>query len=93
MMRSLFALALMSVVACGGDPADPHAAATCSGWVDNQGNAFTGTCEAACAMPPANTGTACDTAGGLNCPAFTFDEEINGCCIQNNGTIRFYECE
>lgn len=90
-MRYLLLLAAVtSLAACGDDP-DPHALGVCEGWVDNLGNEFTGMCEAACESPPASTGNSCDTVVQLNCAAFTF-EGIDGCCITEGTTIRFYEC-
>lgn len=85
-------LALFLLTACGGSDDDPHVVGACVGWSDNQGNPFTGMCEAACEGPPASTGMTCDTAGGLNCAAFEF-AGTEGCCIQDDTTIRFYECE
>jgi len=90
MRRLASCLLFLSLVACGSDP-DPHAPATCSGWTDNLGNPFTGQCEAACAMPPASTGNACDTTQQLNCAEFDY-EGIDGCCIQDGTTIKFFEC-
>ena len=87
----LLASALLAA-ACGGDDADPHGAATCEGWFDNLGNPFTGQCEAACASPPASTGELCDTVVKLGCAAFSFSD-IEGCCIEENDTIKFYECQ
>lgn len=79
------------LVACGED-ADPHVIGACTGWTDNLGNPFTGTCEAACKSPPSNTGKTCDTTVQLNCTAFDF-EDLEGCCIpENNTTIKFVEC-
>jgi hypothetical protein len=90
-MRFASLLAVLALAACGGDDADPHAPATCVGWVDNQGNPITGTCEAACAMPPASTGDSCDTVKQLNCAKFEFSGQ-DGCCLADGDTIKFYEC-
>lgn len=83
-------LVLLFLVACGSD-ADPHAPATCMGWTDNLGNPYTGTCEAACTKPPPSTGDTCDTDEQLNCGKFSFDD-LDGCCIESGGTIKFFEC-
>jgi hypothetical protein len=93
-MRLAFIACSMLVVlsACGGDDKDPHAAATCMGWVDNLGNPFTGTCEAACAKPPDTNGDSCDTTKKLGCAKFYFGD-TDGCCIEDSGTIKFYECQ
>jgi hypothetical protein len=85
-------LLLGLATSCGGDDADPHGITTCSGWVDNQGNPFAGSCEAACAAKPASTGEQCDTVAKLGCAAFTFSG-TDGCCIEENATIKFYECQ
>ena len=85
-------LALFLLTACGGSDEDPHAVGACVDWSDNQGNPFMGMCEAACESPPMSTGMTCDTVGGLNCGAFEFDG-TDGCCIQDDTTIRFYECQ
>ena len=78
-------------VACGSDP-DPHELGPCQGWVDNQGNPFTGQCESACRTPPASTGMTCDTVALLNCSAFMVDD-VRGCCVpEQSGPIRFVEC-
>jgi hypothetical protein len=90
-MRLASLLAVLALSACGGDDADPHAASTCVGWTDNQGNPITGACEAACMSPPASTGDACDTVKQLNCAKFEFSGE-DGCCIQDGDTIKFFEC-
>lgn len=84
-------LVLLFLVACGSDPADPHAPATCMGWTDNLGNPYAGTCEAACAKPPASTGDHCDTTKTLNCAKFDYDGQ-DGCCIEDSGTIKFFDC-
>lgn len=91
MRHTLIVLALGFAAACGGDDADPHGVTTCVGWVDNQGNPITGSCEAACTSPPASTGELCDTRVKLGCAKFTFSG-TDGCCIQETGTIKFYEC-
>lgn len=85
-------VSLLFLAACGGSDADPHAVGTCEGWTDNQGNPFTGMCEAACAKPPASTGNTCDTVARLNCGSFDF-EGSDGCCVPDGTTIRFYECQ
>ena len=91
-MRHTLLAVLLVAAACGGDDgADPHVVGTCSGWVDNQGNPFTGQCEAACMTRPASTGTSCDTVKELGCMSFTFSGTL-GCCLQDTTTIRFYEC-
>ena len=90
MRATIFALVLLA--GCGGSDTDPHTVGTCDGWTDNQGNPFTGMCEAACTKPPPSTGNACDTVKELNCNAFEF-EGTDGCCIQDDTTIRFYECQ
>jgi len=84
---------LLLWVACGSDP-DPHVLGTCQGWTDNQGNPFTGQCEAACTSPPQSTGMTCDTKVQLNCAAFNFTDEVRGCCIPDTtgSPIRFVEC-
>lgn len=87
----LVTLLLIALAACGGDDADPHAPATCMGWVDNLGNPITGTCEAACEMPPQSTGDTCDTMKQLNCAKFDFGGE-RGCCIPDGDVIKFFEC-
>jgi hypothetical protein len=92
MRTALLVLGLALVTACGGDDADPHAAATCTNWQDNLGNPFTGTCEAACASPPQVTGESCDTVVRAGCPSFSFSG-IEGCCITENSVIKFYECQ
>ena len=95
MNHALFASLLLLAVtsACGGDDADPHGITTCSGWTDNQGNAFTGQCEAACSSPPVSTGEQCDTVAMLGCASFTFSG-VDGCCVPDtaSNTIKFYEC-
>jgi hypothetical protein len=88
----LLGLTFFILTACGGDEPDPHVVGACEGWTDNQGNPFTGVCEAACEAPPSSTGMTCDTTAGLNCAAFTFSN-VDGCCIPDGTTIRFYECE
>jgi hypothetical protein len=94
-MRNLLVSAVLCLAACGGDDADPHVVGACTGWVDNQGTAFTGQCEAACMTPPASTGQSCDTTKQLNCMKFSFSG-VQGCCIEDGQgtgtTIRFYEC-
>ena len=90
-MRFASLVAVLALAACGGDDADPHAPATCTGWNDNAGNPFTGTCEAACAMPPMSTGDSCDTVKQLNCNRFEFSGQ-DGCCIQDGTTIKFFDC-
>lgn len=90
-MRPALLSILLALTACGSDPADPHVLGVCEGWVDNQGNEFSGMCEAACTRQPASTGETCDTVAGLNCAAFDFDG-IDGCCIVQGDTIRFVEC-
>lgn len=85
-------LVLVFLFACGGSDADPHTVGACAGWTDNQGNPYTGQCEAACKMPPASTGESCDTVKQLNCAEFSF-EGTAGCCIEDADTIRFYECQ
>ena len=90
-MRSAI-LSLLFLAACGGDDSDPHVVGACEGWTDNQGNAFTGTCEAACASPPASTGDVCDTVARLNCGSFSFGG-AEGCCVADDTVIRFYECQ
>jgi len=92
MRPALFVLALGVAAACGGDDADPHGITTCDGWVDNLGNPFVGQCEAACVSPPTSTGELCDTTAKLNCAQFTFSG-TDGCCVEENGTIKFYECQ
>ena len=84
---------LLLLVACGGDDGDPHAAATCVGWTDNNGSAYTGTCEAACMSPPTATGVRCDTKVQLNCIAFEFSG-TSGCCVPSaaDNQIKFVEC-
>ena len=87
----MFALA---AAACGGgDDADAHVVGACVGWTDNQGNAYTGMCEAACKMPPASTGKTCDTPAQLNCNAFS-SSGANGCCVPStvDNQIKFVEC-
>lgn len=91
MRHTLVVLVLLGAAACGGDDADPHTVTTCTGWTDNNGNPFTGSCEAACSSPPASTGKMCDTTARLGCAEFTFSGE-DGCCIQEGTTIKFYEC-
>lgn len=91
-MQRMRCLVLMLLVACGGSDADPHAIGPCEGWLDNLGNPFTGQCEAACRTQPASTGEACDTVRVLNCAKFTFDG-TDGCCVRDDDTIRFYECQ
>jgi hypothetical protein len=88
LLASLFVLA-----ACGGDDPDPHAVGACDGWLDNLGQPFTGMCEAACESPPVSTGESCDTVARLGCPSFAFGEDVEGCCIADGTTIRFYECQ
>jgi len=90
-MRSLL-LGLVILAACGGSDADPHVLGACEGWTDNQGNPFTGMCEAACTMPPPSTGRTCDTVARLNCGSFSFDD-TEGCCVPDATTIKFYECQ
>lgn len=81
---------LVFLLACGGDD-DPHVTGACQGWVDNQGNPFTGMCEAACAKPPVSTGRTCNVFVRDNCPSFEFSG-AEGCCIEDGAVIRFYEC-
>ena len=88
MLRGLLVLSLF---ACGSDP-DPHVVGECVGWTDNLGNPFTGQCEVACKMPPADTGETCDTVKQLNCRLLDFDGTL-GCCVPDSSTIRFYECQ
>jgi hypothetical protein len=88
----LMTFALLVFSACGGSGSDPHEVGTCEGWTDNQGNPFVGMCEAACQMPTATTGRTCDTLVRLNCAAFDFDG-VDGCCVADATTIRFYECQ
>jgi len=83
---------LLFVLAACGSEADPHVVGACDGWTDNQGNPFTGMCEAACRKPPMNTGKSCDTVVQLACVAFNFDSS-EGCCIADGTTIRFYDCQ
>jgi hypothetical protein len=90
-MRLILA-SLLLVAGCGGDDQDPHAVGACQGWTDNQGNPFTGTCEAACTKPPTATGRSCDTVKKLGCAAFTFSGN-DGCCLEEDTVIRFYECQ
>ena len=90
-MRFLL-VSLLILAGCGGDDPDPHAAATCEGWTDNQGAPFTGTCEAACAKPPANTGETCDTTAKLACVSFAFGGS-EGCCVADATAIKFFECQ
>lgn len=90
-MRTPLIALVLGLAACGGDDADPHGITTCVGWSDNLGNPFTGMCEAACTSPPASTGEICDTTSKLGCAAFTFSG-TDGCCIEESGTIKFYEC-
>jgi len=94
MNRPALRVILFGLMACGGgdDGADPHAATTCTGWTDNQGNAITGTCEAACEMPPVTTSEQCDTVVKLGCAAFEFSG-TKGCCVQQSGAIKFCECQ
>jgi hypothetical protein len=89
MLRLVCLLAIAST-ACGSD-ADPHEPTTCVDWVDNLGNPFPGQCEAACKSPPQGTGDMCDTTKQLNCAEFTFEGE-DGCCIEDGGNIKFFEC-
>ena len=84
--------AVLLAAGCGGSGEDPHTVGSCDGWTDNQGNPFTGMCEAACKSPPASTGRTCDTVVRLNCAAFEFDGG-DGCCVEDGMTIRFYECQ
>jgi hypothetical protein len=90
-MKSLL-LGLVLLAACGGGDSDPHTLGTCEGWTDNQGNPFTGMCEAACSKPPPVTAETCDTVARLNCALFDFDG-TDGCCVQDGDTIRFYDCQ
>lgn len=90
MRHTLIALSLL-LAACGGDDKDPHAITTCSGWTDNSGNPINGDCEAACQVPPITNQETCDTTARLGCAEFVFSGE-NGCCIPENGIIKFYEC-
>lgn len=90
-MRLLIA-SLLALAACGGSDPDPHVVGACDGWLDNLGNPFVGMCEAACDTPPASTGNSCDTVARLGCPSFTFGD-VDGCCIVDGETIRFYECQ
>jgi hypothetical protein len=90
-MRLLLA-SLLILAGCGGDDPDPHAVGACDTWTDNQGNPFTGMCEAACEKPPANTGATCDTVVKLACVSFEFGD-ADGCCVADGSTIRFYECQ
>ena len=85
-------VALLVLAACGDSDTVPHVVGACDGWTDNQGNPFTGMCEAACTMPPPATGDVCDTVKKLDCAAFTVDD-VDGCCIQDDTTIRFVECQ
>ena len=79
------------LAACG-DSQDPHALVACQGWVDNQGNPFTGMCETACKTKPQISGNTCDTVKELGCNAIDF-EGTRGCCLQDGETIKFYECQ
>ena len=88
----MYRFAFLLLVACGSSDRDPHVVGTCVDWKDNLGNPFTGQCEAACMKPPASTGDLCDTVKKLQCAAFSFDG-IDGCCIEEMDTIRFYECQ
>jgi hypothetical protein len=90
-MRYSPAVFLFALVAACGEDADPHTITTCMGWTDNLGNPYTGMCEAACASRPTLTNLTCDTIEQLGCGEFTFSG-INGCCIEKEGTIKFFEC-
>jgi len=84
-------LSFLVLAACSSD-ADPHVLGACEGWTDNQGNPYTGMCEAACRKPPAVTGNMCDTVVRLNCVAVEFSSST-GCCVEDGATIRFHECQ
>jgi hypothetical protein len=90
MLRLACLLALASLAACGSD-SDPHELTTCVGWVDNLGQPYPGQCETACKTLPQSTGDKCDTTKMLQCAEFNFEGE-NGCCIEDGGNIKFYEC-
>lgn len=85
-------ISLLFIAGCGGSDTDAHAVGACEGWLDNQGNPYTGMCEAACKTPPTSTGMVCDTVARLGCAAFSFDG-TDGCCIEESATIKFYECQ
>ncbi len=89
-MLRLACLIALSSFACGSG-ADPHELTTCVGWLDNNGNAFPGQCEAACKTLPQSTGDTCDTTKQLNCAEFTYEGE-DGCCIEDGGNIKFFDC-
>ena len=85
-------LASLALTACGGSESeDAHAVGACDGWTNNDGSPFTGMCEAACASPPPDTGTSCDTHKALGCRSSTFGD-LEGCCIAEMGTIVYFEC-
>ena len=92
-MRSTLLTLLFALAACGGDDGDAHAVGPCTGWTDNQGNPYTGTCETACKKPPASSGMTCDTPVQLHCNAFEFSG-TSGCCVPDtaDNQIKFAEC-